>query len=72
MATMHSACEMEGFRVVHPLEDRPEQKCGAEELAPMAMTTGVRLSLIVLRGYLILMTLLLVWRVLEMVEVTGR
>lgn len=66
MATMHNSYPSEYFRVIHPLEDAPEQKCETEGLGPIAMTPSVRLSLIVLRGYLILMTLMLVWHVLDM------
>ncbi len=65
MGTMQS-CDLEGFRVVHPLDDAAEAKCETEGLAPMAMTTSVRLSLMTLRGYLILMSVVLLWRVLEM------
>ena len=66
MATLQNAHEMDVYRVVHPLEDAPEQKCETEGLGPMAMTPGVRLWLIVLRGYLILVTLMLAWDVLSM------
>ena len=66
MATVQNAYEFEGFRVVHPLEDEPEQKCASEGLGPIAMTPSVRVSLVVLRGYLILMTLMLVWHVLDL------
>ena len=69
MATTQSAYEFEGFRVVHPLEDAPEQKCETEGLGPIAMTPSVRLSLIALRGYLVMMTLMLVWHVLDMAGV---
>jgi hypothetical protein len=44
------------YWVVHPLDDLPEQKLDVSALGPMAMTPGVRLSLLALRGYLILMT----------------
>ena len=69
MATMQNAYNVEGFRVVHPLEDAPEQKCQTEGLGPISMTRSVRFSLLVLRGYLILMTLLLVWHVLALAGV---
>jgi hypothetical protein len=51
MATMRVATEMEGFRVVHPLDDLPEQKCSSDGLGQIAMTPSVRLSLKILRGY---------------------
>jgi len=41
---------------VHPLDDLPEQKRDVSALGPMPMTHNVRLSLLTLRGYLILMT----------------
>ena len=66
MATMQNSYPSECFRVIHPLEDAPEQKCEAEGLGLIAITPSVRISLIVLRGYLILMTLMLVWHVLDM------
>jgi hypothetical protein len=65
MAAMHS-CHLEGFRVVHPLDAAPEPKCESEGLGPLAMTPSVRLSLMALRVYLVLMSGLLLWRVIEM------
>ncbi len=53
-----------GFVVVHPLDDAPEQKVDSETLGSMPMTAGVRLSLLSLRGYLALMMLLVIYRVL--------
>lgn len=38
--------------VVHPLDDAPEAKCTTEGLEPIRMTTGARISLLALRGYL--------------------
>jgi hypothetical protein len=64
MATMQNSYQ--GFRVIHPLEDIPEQKCESEGLGPIAMTTSVRISLKVLRGYLILMTAMLLYHVLDL------
>ena len=64
MATLQNSYELDGYRVVHPLEDAPEQKCETEGGGPMVMRPGVRLWLMVLRGYLILVTLMLVWDVL--------
>jgi hypothetical protein len=66
MATMLNAYEPERYRVIHPLDDAPEQKRETKGLGPIAMTPSVRISLIVLRAYLILMTLMLVWHVLDM------
>jgi hypothetical protein len=55
----------EMFSVVHPLKDQPEQKCGGgAALAPMAMSLPVRISLLVLRTYLLAMVALVAWRML--------
>lgn len=66
MATMQNSYPSECFRVIHPLEDAPEPKCETEGLGSIAMTPSVRVSLVVLRGYLILMTLMLAWHVLDL------
>ena len=60
------------FYVVHPLDDQPEQKFDVNQLGPMRMTGPVRLSLIVLRAYLIGMGLVVGWRVLELAGVLAR
>jgi hypothetical protein len=52
------------FLVVHPLDDVPEQKVKIGHLGPMRMTLAVRISLLALRGYLVLMMLLLLYHVL--------
>jgi hypothetical protein len=54
------------FFVIHPLDDVPEQKVDTKHLGPMRMTTSVRLSLIALRGYLILIMLLVLYHVLNL------
>lgn len=66
MATLQHSYQPEAFRVLHPLDDAAEQKCTSEGLEPIAMTPAVRISLMVLRGYLILMFLLLVYHVLDL------
>ena len=66
MPTIHDSYPAEYFRVVHPLDDQPEEKCTSEGLGPIAMTPAVRFSLVVLRGYLILMGGILVYHVLGM------
>ena len=48
------------------LDDRPEQKVDTSKLGPMPMTTSVRLSLMALRGYLILMMLVVLYHVMEL------
>jgi hypothetical protein len=69
MATMQNSYSPEHFHVIHPLDDAPEQKCSSEGLGPIAMTPAVRVSLTVLRGYLIVMTLMLGYHVLDLAGV---
>lgn len=69
MASIQNSLAPECFRVVHPLDDAPEQKCSTDGLGHIAMTPGVRISLAVLRGYLIVMTLMLVYHVLDLAGV---
>ena len=69
MATMQNTYDPEYFRVVHPLDDAPEQKCSTESLGHIAMTPAVRISLAVLRGYLVVMTLMLGYHVLDLVGI---
>ena len=71
MATMINAIELEELRkdhfvVIHPLDDVPEEKVDTARLGPMPMTLSVRLSLLSLRGYLILMFGLVVYHVVRM------
>ena len=66
MPCMQNSCQSEYFRVVHPLEDAPEQKCVSEGLGQIAMTPSVRLSLKILRGYLFLMTAMLLYHVIDL------
>jgi hypothetical protein len=54
------------FVVVHPLDDVPEEKVDTASLGAMPMTLSVRLSLVSLRGYLILMFGLVVYHVIRM------
>ena len=54
------------YVVVHPLDDMPEEKVNTETLGPMPMTTTVKWSLISLRGYLILMLMLVLLRVFQL------
>jgi hypothetical protein len=60
------------MRVVHPLDDEPEQKRQSEGLGPIEMTSAVRISLLVLRGYLILMTFMLIYHVGELAGLFGK
>ena len=61
-----------GFVVVHPLDDVHEQKMNTSGLGAMPMTATVKLSLMALRGYLILMMLLVVYHVLDLAGVFAR
>ncbi len=54
------------FLVVHPLDDVGEEKIDTENAGPMPMTVSVRLSLLSVRAYLIVMTILVVYHVLEL------
>ena len=53
------------LRVIHPLDDVPEQKLYHESLGCMRMTIRARIALLALRGYLAMMILLVAWRVLS-------
>jgi hypothetical protein len=70
MATMQNSYASGYWRVIHPLNDEPEQKCSTEGLGPIAMTPAVRISLAVLRGYLIVMSAMLLYHVLELAGIT--
>ena len=69
MATMGFTPEINGFRVVHPLDDVAEQKCSTVGLGKIRMTRAVRISLGVLRAYLVVMTLMLGYHVLDLAGV---
>jgi hypothetical protein len=57
------------FTIVHPLDDVPEEKVDTEHLGPMRMTRTVRVCLFALRGYLLLMCVLLGLRVMQLAGV---
>jgi hypothetical protein len=54
---------------VHPLDDLPEEKVDTENLGRMAITGAVKWSLLSLRAYLIVMTVLVLYRVLQLAKV---
>jgi len=60
------------FIVIHPLDDVHEQKIETENLGPMRITPAVRISLLLLRGYLVLMTLLVLYHVLDLAGVFAK
>lgn len=62
MATMPK--NLEYFEVIHPMRDAPEEKCNPDLLGPMKMSRSVKVSLLVLRAYLVSMSLLLLFHVL--------
>lgn len=72
MATMQNSYNPECFQVVHPLHDYPEQKCVSEGLGPIEMTPTVRISLKILRGYLLLMSGMLLYHVLDLAGLLHR
>ncbi len=74
MATIMNSIEIresqdEMFELVHPLDDAPEIKGSA--VGPMAMATGVKFSLFVMRAYLIVMILLVFYSVLHQAGAFG-
>jgi len=54
------------YLVVHPLDDIEEVKVDTTHLGPMRMTPAVRISLLALRGYVVLMMLLVLYHVLDL------
>lgn len=59
------------FLVVHPLDDQPETKIDTTNLGAMPMTPSVKYSLFALRGYLVLMMLLVLYHVLDLAGLFG-
>jgi len=60
------------FVVVHPLDDVREAKVNTASLGAMPMTRSVKLSLMALRGYLIVMMLLVLYHVMDLAGAFGR
>jgi len=60
------------FLVVHPLDDVPEEKIDCSTLGPMPMTPSVKYSLFALRGYLVLMMLLVLYHVMDLAGAFGK
>ena len=60
------------FVVVHPLDAAPDTKPDMSRLGRMPMTRSVRLSLIALRAYLIVMTMLVLYHVVDLAETLAR
>jgi hypothetical protein len=60
------------YLVVHPLNDAPEEKVDTAALGPIQMTRSVRWSLFALRGYLVLMVLLVIYHVVDLAGFFGQ
>ncbi len=72
MATFNIRRNPTEFRVIHPLDDIAEQKCTSEGLGRIRMTPAVSTSLRILRGYLVVMTLMLIYHVLDLAGVVAK
>ena len=57
------------FVAVHPIYDEPEAKCDPSTLGPMKLSRSVRFSLFALRGYLVVMGLMLGYHLLDLAGV---
>jgi len=66
MTFLNAATNTNAYVVVHPLDDLVEEKRDPSCLGPMPMTLTVRLSLFTLRAYLILMTVLVAYHVVDL------
>jgi hypothetical protein len=71
MTTLSHTMDRPYYHVVHPLYDEPEEKRSADGLGQMTMTPAVKFSLFALRGYLILMGLLVLFRLLTLAGMLG-
>ena len=60
-----------GFHVIHPLDDLPEVKHTGEGLGPMLLHGHVKVALWMLRGYLFLMAILVVYHLLDVAGLVG-
>jgi hypothetical protein len=63
---------MKGFRFIHLLDDVAEEKFSTVELGKIKMTKMVWVPLGILRGYLILMVLMLGYHVLDLAGVFSK
>lgn len=71
MTTATPNIEQTRLYVIHPLDDVPEQKKSVEGLGYIKMSPSVKFSLYALRGYLILIMVLALYRVLDLMHVFG-
>ena len=56
--------DLSGYKVIHPLNDVAEEKCSDEHLGTIQMSRSVKISLFVLRAYLIGIVGLAIYRFL--------
>ena len=68
---LEKVLDQRDYLVIHPLDDVQEQKVDTKHLGLMRMTPAVRVSLLALRGYLVLMMLLVLYHVLSLAGVFG-
>lgn len=71
MIALKNDRQIQEFVVIHPLYDEPEQKMSGVELGRMPMSTPVRVSLLLLRCYLIVMFMMLGFHILDLAGVFG-
>ena len=69
---LDKAMDEREFLVIHPLDDVQEKKLDTKDLGPMRMTPTVRIALWALRGYLIVMMVLVLYHVLDLAGVAPK
>jgi hypothetical protein len=65
-STPYFAQAHQTYTVIHPLDAPPEEKRTEDGLGPIHMSTSVRWSLFVLRGYLLAMVALVAYHMLDL------
>jgi hypothetical protein len=71
MIATKSEAETKELFVIHPLFDVEEQKCDPSKLGRIEMSKSVKVSLTLLRVYLIAMMLMLCYHLLALAGVFG-
>ncbi|MGA3236217.1 MAG: hypothetical protein ABSG03_07940 [Bryobacteraceae bacterium] len=69
---IENTIEEREFRVIHPLDDVVEQKVETTHLGSIRMIRAVPLSLLALRGYPMVMMLLVLYHVLDLAGAFGK
>jgi len=59
------------YYVVHPLDDEPEEKCDPAALGPLKLSRSERVVLVALQGYLLVITGLAIYRVVDLANTAG-